>query len=105
MIRIATLAAAAVIALGAPAFAQSFAEVIVGQWSMAESCAGPSFAFMADGTATNPDGEQATYTVTETSITIVDGDGVTDTADVVSYADASFELEIDGDVATLYRCE
>ena len=112
MNRIATIVSAAGIATAlaaasTAAYAQSFAEVIVGEWSMAEACEGPSFAFRADGTATNPDGEQATYSVTDTSITIVDSDGVSDTAVVVFYSDTSFDLQVDDgtQTATLYRCD
>ena len=108
MTRIGIFVSAAAVALAAGvAHAQSFADVIVGQWSMGEGCTGPSFTFMADGTATNPDGEQAEYWVTDTSITITDADGVIETADVVGYDAASFELQIDtgGPTTTLYRCQ
>ena len=107
MTRIAMLVSAAVFAVaGGTAHAQSFADVIVGQWSMGEGCTGPSFTFGDDGTATNPDGEQASYSVTDDSITIVDSEGVSDRAEVVSYNDASFSLQIDngGPTTTLYRC-
>ena len=99
--------ATALAAASTAAHAQSFAEVIVGEWSMAEACDGPGFAFRADGTATNPDGEQATYSVTDTSITIIDSDGESETADVVSYSDTSFDLQVDdgAQTATLYRCD
>ena len=110
MTRIATILSAALIAIamsGSAATAQSFADVIIGQWSMGEGCTGPNFTFREDGTTVNPDGEEAAYSVTDSSITIVDSDGVSETAQVMSYDDTAFALQIDdgGPSTTLFRCE